>query len=199
MEEDAVQNPEEKKKKRGGRGRDAVFRIMLRNQVRMIDIADSKANMVIGLNSVILSVIISMISTKFMFGNGLEGVFLKEKIYALPILILVISCLISIVFAILAAKPVIIRPKKEKAADPDEKPSILFFENFYNKTQKAFMGEFRQFLSSDKDIYDNFTIELYNQGKVLHRKYWLITISYTVFMVGFVAGVIAFIFMWLIY
>jgi Family of unknown function (DUF5706) len=45
----------------------------------------------------------------------------------------------------------------------------------------------------DSDLlYGNMARDLYNLGKVLDRKYRLLSISYNIFMVGFVSTVVLF-------
>ncbi len=192
-------NGKVKKKSKDGRSKDSVFRITLRNQVRLIEIADSKANMVIGINSLILSVIITVLTSSLMNSGGYDGNLFQNRVFAIPLLIIVISCLVSAVYAIIAAKPKIIRPKTKAKKAISERTSMFFFENFHRMPQIEFMRHFEQLLENSKEIHDHFTIDIHNQGRVLHRKYQLISISYTVFMFGFILGVSSFILIWLIY
>lgn len=196
MEIKDEQKIKKKKADKLSRSKDSVFRITLRNQVRLIEIADSKANIVIGINSLILASIVTFMSSRLLY-SAEEGLF-ENRIFAIPILIIILACLVSDVFAIMAAKPKIIRPKSNTANNIQEQVSLMFFESFYNKSQKDFMLEFGELLENSKDIYDQFTIDVHNQGRVLHRKYRLVSIAYTIFMYGFILGVLGFLFIWLL-
>jgi hypothetical protein len=49
-------------------------------------------------------------------------------------------------------------------------------------------------ISKDKDyVYESLMLDLHLLGKVLHRKYYLLRLTYTVFMVGIIVSVIAFV------
>ena len=46
----------------------------------------------------------------------------------------------------------------------------------------------------DKDyVYESLMLDLHLLGKVLHRKYLLLRLTYTVFMLGIIISVIAFV------
>jgi hypothetical protein len=92
-----------------------------------------------------------------------------------------------------------IRSGGKKREDTEERPSMFFFESFYKIPQKKFLQDFEELLKDNQQIHDHFTIDIYNQGKILHRKFRLISISYTVFMLGFIVGILSFIAVWLFY
>ena len=47
------------------------------------------------------------------------------------------------------------------------------------------------------DLYNSMINNIYMQGKVLAKKYRLLKISYTIFMVGFVVVLLSYAFAWL--
>ena len=53
-------------------------------------------------------------------------------------------------------------------------------------------------LGSQTSIYETLTIEVFNQGKILTRKYFLLRISYTLFMIGLTGGVLSFLLIYLL-
>ena len=60
------------------------------------------------------------------------------------------------------------------------------------------MEEMDDMLKSRDQIYNNMIIDIYNQGKVLKRKYHLLSIAYLIFMYGFVFSVLTFLLMFVI-
>ena len=175
----------------GGRGKETLFRVTYRNQVNLIAIADNKANMIISLNVVMISLIIAV------FGSGItiQGQpFMEKMILVIPFTLLMFTCLISGIFAILSAKPHIIK-SPEGINNP--KLSLLFFGNFFNKKMDQYLEDMSELLSSRKAIYEHLTIDIYNQGKVLHRKYRLLNISYWNLMTGIIATVLAYLILWI--
>ena len=175
----------------GGRGKETLFRVTFRNQVNLIAIADNKANMIISLNAVLISLIIAV------FGSGLtiQGQpFMEKIILVIPFTILMFTCLVSGIFAIMTAKPNIIK-SPEGINNP--KLSLLFFGNFFKKDLDRYLEDMSELLNSRKAIYEHLTIDIFNQGKVLHRKYKLLTISYWNLMAGIIATVLAYLILWI--
>ena len=180
--------------KSGGRGRETLFRVTFRNQINLIQIADNKANMIISINSIIISVIISI--TGFGFVN--DSFEYNKADIALPVTLIVLTCLMSVVYAIQAARPHIIRNKKGQMDITSKNTSMLFFGTISKKTMDEYMDEMDALLKSKDSIYKNMTIDIYNQGKVLKRKYHLLSIAYLIFMYGFVFSVLTFLLMFVL-
>jgi hypothetical protein len=61
-----------------------------------------------------------------------------------------------------------------------------------------YLDEMDDLLKSREMIYKNMTIDIYNQGKVLKRKYHLLSIAYLIFMYGFVFSVLTFLLLFII-
>jgi hypothetical protein len=174
------------KKKNGdgkGKGRETLFRVAYRNQITLIQIADNKANIIISINAMIISSIIA-VSGFGVVSNKME--YDKTNII-IPVAFILLSCLTSAIFAIQAAKPKLIRPM---ALDTKkDKSSLLFFGIISTYTQEQYMEHMHALLSSDQEIYDTMTIDLYNQGLILTRKYALLNRAYRIFMFGFILSV----------
>lgn len=174
---------ESEMKKKHGKGKETLFRVAYRNQISLIQIADNKANIIISINAMIISSIIA-VSGYGVLANTME--YDKANIIV-PIAFILVSCLVSAIFAIQAAKPTLIRPF---TLDPvKKKSSLLFFGTISDYTQEQYLHEMNTMLSSDQEIYDTMTIDLYNQGLILSRKYSLLTRAYRIFMFGFILSV----------
>ena len=174
-----------------GRGKETLFRVTFRNQINHIAIADNKANMIININSIIISLIIAILGSGITLGGGIS--FVSQPSLVVPLTFLMITSLVSAVFSILAARPKILRgPSKV-----DQKSSILFFGNIAQHDIDAYLGEMNDLLGSQTAIYETLTIEVFNQGKILTRKYFLLRISYTLFMIGLIGGVMSFLTLYL--
>jgi len=180
--------------KSGGRGRETLFRVTFRNQINLISIADNKANMIISINSIIISVIVSITG----FGIVNESLDYNKADIAIPITLIILTCLMSVVYAIQAARPHIIRNKKGAVDVTSKNTSILFFGTISKKSMDEYMEEMDDLLKSKDSIYKNMTIDIYNQGKVLTRKYHLLSIAYLIFMYGFVFSVLTFLLLFII-
>lgn len=176
-----------------GRGVDTLYRVTFRNHIDLSDIADGKANMMISINTIILSVIITLA------GSGLtlaEGFFVEQLRFTIPIFVLLICCLSSVVFSILSARPNVTSPEEneDKLKDlvEEEDKSIIFFGNFVHMKMKDFVNGLRKLKEDHEKLYDNMTVDLYYLGHVLQKKYKLLRYSYNIFMVGITLAVLSF-------
>ena len=113
-------------------GRQTLFRVTYRNQINLIQIADSKANMILGINVLIISLLIGLIGSKIIFSDTI----IREHIkFIIPILMIILTTLLSATYSIRAVKPRLILPKRKKNDGTSEKYSMLFFENIYYMSQ----------------------------------------------------------------
>lgn len=166
------------------RGIETMFRVALRNHITLSDIADTKANILLSVNAIIISVALSNLLPK------LDNPSNSYLIY--PTLIFLCFTVASIVLSVLATRPNVTKGQFTKDDVANKKVNLLFFGNFHQMGLKDFewaMGE----MMKDKDyLYGSLTKDLYFLGLVLNRKYNLLRTTYTVFMIGIVVSVIAF-------
>lgn len=174
------------KKKNSKRGRETLFRATYQNQNNLIQMADNKANIIISINTMIISSIIAITGYGAVAGKidsyGLEAI--------APIVMIVLSCLISVIFAIQAARPKLIKAKLVEGTM--QRSSLLFFGVIAGYSQKEYLKKMENLLDSGNELYEHMTIDLYNQGLVLKRKYNLLVYAYQVFMFGFILSVLIF-------
>lgn len=173
--------------KSAGRGKETLFRVTFRNQINLVQIADNKANMIISINSTIIAVIMSITG----FGS-VQDTFETNTLIIIPVTLIVITCLTSVVFAIQAARPHLIKSQKDRSTGKLDKISMLFFGNIADKSLNEYLGVMDDMLKSRNEVYEQMTIDIYNQGKVLKRKYNLLSVAYLIFMFGFIFSVVAF-------
>lgn len=177
-----------KEKKGSGRGRETLFRVTFNNQINHIKIADNKAHIIITINTLVISVLIGLSG----YRNIIEGNIIKSVNIIIPITLIILSCLLSVVYAIQAARPMLIKTENMHGFEIKPKDSLIFFGTIQDKTLDAYIAEMDELINSNESIYHTMEIEIYNQGKVLFRKYKLLNIAYRVFMYGFVFSVLTF-------
>lgn len=180
-------------KKPSRQGRQTLFRVTYRTQINLIRIADNKANMIMGINAMIITILMGIISTQMIFSTEtING----GMILIVPVVLIMVTSLLTAIFAILAALPRLIMPNKTNIHE-HEKTSLLFFENIWDMTSEDYIQKMETLLDSSPDIYQHMIIDIHNQAKVLHRKYKLLRIAYVIFMIGFITSVLSFLFLWL--
>lgn len=174
-----------------GRGVDTLYRSAYRNHINLSSIADEKANMMISINTVILSVIVTLSGAGLSFTNN----FIIEHLrFVVPIFVLLVSSLASVVFAVMSAKPDVSENELSSLDEIDMKTnSLLYFGKFTGVDLESFKTYMNKLKLDQRELYDAMSIDLYSLGVVLKKKYKLITTSYNIFMIGLILCVVSFI------
>jgi hypothetical protein len=171
-----------KLKKRPNRGIETLFRITSRNHVDFSSMADNKANIMISVNSIMLSIIFSVLFRRFEEYPNL----------IIPAIILSVVCTTTIIFAILATRPNLTEGVFTKEDILKRRTNLLFFGNFHKMPLQDYEWGVKQLMKDRDFLYGSMIRDIYFLGKVLGRKYFLLRISYTIFMYGLIISVISF-------
>lgn len=173
----------QKDKERPDKGIETMFRITSSNNQRLSDMADNKAQLLITVNSIILSLIVSLVLRR-----------LEDNAFLIvPTFILLMVSLSTIIFSILATRPSI---PDGVFTDNDlarKKVNLLFFGNFYKMTLSDYAKGMVKVMNDNEFLYGTLITDVYSQGVVLGRKYKLIRIAYNIFMFGLIAAVLAYV------
>lgn len=183
-EEKPKKENSEKKDQKSDRSVDTLFRVTLNNHTRLSDIADSKANILLSVNAIIISVCLSVLVPK------LDAP--KNTHLIIPTFFLLISSVLTIIFAILSTKPNVTKTTFTDQDIKDRKVNLLFFGNFHQMEFNHYLSSMHDLIKDRDYIYDSMVKDLYYLGKVLDRKYKLLSVTYQIFMAGIVISVIAF-------
>lgn len=181
-QEPATENVKSKPQKLG-RGIETMFRTLYRVNMDLSGLADAKANIMISINGLIVSILLAAISPKID----------SNPILLWPTTLLLVACVISLVFAVLSARP---RVRSEPVTLEHVRSglaNILFFGNFSNMVRDDFVIGMEELMGNPDNLYHTMILDIYGLGLVLRKKYRLLRISYTVFMIGLIVGVVAFI------
>lgn len=166
------------------RGIETMFRVAMRNHITLSDIADTKANILLSVNAIIISMTLSTLIPKL--DNP------SNHYLIIPTIIFVIFTVISIVLSVLATRPNVTEGKFTKEDVTNKKVNLLFFGNFHQMKLPEFEWAMSEMMQDRDYLYGSLTKDLYFLGLVLNRKYKLLRITYTVFMIGILVSVIAF-------
>jgi predicted metal-dependent HD superfamily phosphohydrolase len=165
-----------------GRGVESMFRLTARNQINLSSIADNKANILISINSIVLTVLLSI---------GI-GKISDYPVITFPAIVFVTTCLVTIVFAILSTRPKISSGQFTKEDIHNKKVNLLFFGNFYNMKLEEYEWAVKEMMNDNNYLYSSMIWDQFNLGKVISQKYKLLRIAYTVFMIGLILSSILF-------
>jgi HD superfamily phosphodiesterase len=167
------------------RGVDTLFRVTLGNHTRLSGIADSKANILLSVNAIIISIALSSIIPK------LDSP--KNAHLVIPTFIMLISSVTTIIFAILSTRPKVTTGVFTREDIEAKKINLLFFGNFYKMPLAEYDWAMNEMMKDRDYLYSTMIKDLYYLGLVLQRKYTLLRIAYNLFMMGLIITVIAFV------
>jgi len=159
-----------------------VFRIVAQSQNNLSQMADSKANILISVNSIILSIVIGTVFKDLLTDSNLQ----------IPVAILVTVCMLAIIFGILATRPTITSGTFTKEDIADKKTNLLFFGNFHKMGYGDYDWAMTELLADKNYLYSSMIKDTYFLGIVLAKKYRYLRIAYNIFMYGLVLSMIAF-------
>ena len=166
------------------RGIQTLFRVTLKNHLTLSDIADTKANILLSVNAIIISVALSNLIPK------LDNPSNTYLIY--PTLIFITFSVVSMVMAVLATRPNVTSGQFTKEDVNNKKVNLLFFGNFHKMKLDEYEWAIRELVKDKEYIYSSLTKDLYFLGLVLNRKYKILRLTYTIFIIGIVVSVLAF-------
>lgn len=170
--------------KLAGRGVETMFRVTLRNHLSLSSIADTKANILLSVNAIIISLVLANLVSKL--DNP------SNHYLIVPTVIFTLFTVTSIILSILATSPKVTRRKITRDDVVNRRVNLLFFGNFYQMKLGEFEWAMSEILKDRDYLYSSLTKDLYFLGKVLDKKYRLLRITYMVFMVGIIISVCAF-------
>ena len=142
-----------------------LIRTAQTNTLLLSQMADGKANILIGATFVVFSLVITQ-------------AFSEEVKWS--VICLAVTAFLSSIFAVLAITP----PIRSRAVKNDEFNS-LFFSHFSLLQEEEWMADTLEKLRSDEGVYRVMLRDLYQNGRVLHRrKYRYLALAYHLFLGG---------------
>lgn len=164
------------------RGIQTFYRVALRNHIKLSDIADTKANILLSVNAIIISLVLANLISK-----------LDTNPYLIyPTAIFTLSCVISMILSIIATRPNITSGEFTKEDVANKDVNLTFFGNFHKMSLDEYDWAVKELLKDKDYVYSSLTKDLYFLGIVLERKYRILRVTYTVFMIGIIISVFSF-------
>lgn len=165
-----------------------LFRVTLRNHIKLSDIADTKANILLSVNAIIISLALANIIPNL--DTNLETD--PSKSLMIPVLILILFSVASIILSIMSTRPQITTGEFTQEQVKNREVNLLFFGNFHKMPFEQFRWGMKEIIKDKDYVYESLMLDLHSLGIVLHRKYLLLRLTYLVFMIGIILSVIAF-------
>lgn len=168
--------------KKAERGIETMFRNVMRTHVSFSSMADSKANIMISVNTLLLTAIVAILVRKLDVNQHL----------IIPTVLLTLVSMVTLIFAVLVTRPNVTEGKFSREDIKNKKANLLFFGNFYNMDLSEFTWGMKETINNRDYLYDSMIKDFYFLGQVLGRKYKYLRICYSIFMYGLIVSVFAF-------
>jgi len=153
------------------------FRANYRNHINLSAIADNKANIMISVNAIVVSIVVSLLMYQDLAST--------KPMVVLPVVLFLITGLTSLILAVLSIRPKVTNLNDAPRPIEEVRKNIVFFGNFIQLPIEQYEEAMDAVFRDGELLYGNMVRDLYYLGKVLDKKYRYLTMSYNVFMVGF--------------
>lgn len=184
-------NLEERKYAKGG-GKETLYRVTIRSQIRLIGIMDSKANLIISMNTFLITGTLGLLTGTFFFTNSPAEMKMVDYV---PFFALLFFAIIAMTYAILSTRTDLSIKKFRAKTSP-----MQFTLSHQKRTPvKDYLNYMENVISSNELIYENLNLDLYFLSKVVSRKSHYLNISYTMFLIGLIITVVLFLVMNVLY
>ena len=184
-----------KKKKEQNRGVETMFRVTYSNHIALSRLADIKTNLLMTINGGIISLVIALVTrTAVKDAVDRNGIL---SWHFTPVLMLLAGCLVSLGFAVAAARPRLNRSKVTVEDVRNNTGNLLFFAQFTNMSLPDFQESIHVLMKEPALLYDQLARQLYLMGASLNRKYRYLQIAYSAFLVGIGLTTVLFAFVYL--
>lgn len=164
------------------RGIQTMLRLASQNHLDLSEMADRKANILISVNSIIISVILSVLVRRLEVDTYLT----------VPAIVFLTSSLLTIIVSILATRPKVTEGNFSREDVINKKTNLLFFGNFYKASLEEYEWAMSTIMKDQDYLYGVLIKDVHQLGVILARKYKLIRLAYNIFMIGLTVSVITF-------
>lgn len=169
-------------KKSAERGVQTMFRNAYRTHVQLSAIADNKANIMLSINAIIVSIVIT----------SLLPLMSGMPFLLLPICVLITVSLLALVFAVLAVRPSVTNGRFTWKDVENKSANLLFFGNFHKMPMHEFEAGVQTMTRDSDFLYSSMTRDFYYLGLVLAKKYRYLRWCYFIFMYGAILSALSF-------
>ncbi len=180
--QDTIEKPKTVKGRQADRGIETMFRNTIRTHVEFSGLADNKANIMISINTLILTALVAVMARKLDTNPHL----------IIPTAMLAAVSLVTLIFAVLVTRPKITSGTFTHEDIKEKRVNLLFFGNFFKMNLKDFEWGMNEMMNDKDFLYGSMTKDFYYLGQVLGQKYRYLRICYNIFMYGIIASILAF-------
>lgn len=170
-------------KNRDERGIQTLFRTTSKNHYTLNTMIDRKANIMISVNAIIISLIIGGI-----LGPALSVV----NVELIPVFAMSLTSMFSALLAVLAIRPDRTHGEFSENEVRNKQGNLLYFGNFHNMQFRDYEWAMLQMLNDKDYLYSSLIREIYYLGQKLRKKHRFLRLSLNIFLIGTVITIFSF-------
>jgi predicted metal-dependent HD superfamily phosphohydrolase len=160
-----------------------MFKTALRNHIDLSAIADNKANIMLSVNALIITFALPLLGKEIA----------SNRILLYPTILLLTVCVVSMIFATLATRPIAMKGYSSMESILAKKSNLFFFGNYYRMSFEEYEQGMNATVADDTILDTTIMRDLFFLGRTLGFKYAYLRKCYTIFMYGIITTVISFV------
>jgi len=164
------------------RGVETWFRTTSKNLYTRRQIVDTKSNLLITVNSIILSIILGSLYPRLD----------DDPHLAWAIIPMILTNLLSITYSIFATRPKMASGKFTKEEIQQKKARLMTFDDFSRMPLEEYLWAVDEMMQDREFLYDTMKRDNHRLGVDLRQRYEYIKIAYNVFLIGLIVSILAF-------
>lgn len=166
----------------GSKSAQMMFKTALRNHLDLSNLADNKANIMLSVNALIITIAMPLAVS-----------LIKANLFLLiPLTCLLATCLLSMIFATLATRPIPMTGYTPKEQISQGRSNLFFFGNFYSMKYDEYQEGMKSVIADESYLEGSIMRDLFFLGRSLGNKYRRLRICYNIFMYGIILTVTVF-------
>jgi predicted metal-dependent HD superfamily phosphohydrolase len=166
----------------GSKSAQMMFKTALRNHLDLSNLADNKANIMLSVNALIITIAMPLAVS-----------FIKSNLFLLiPLGCLLATCLLSMIFATLATRPIPMTGYTPRKQIDEGRSNLFFFGNFYSMKYEEYQEGMKAVIADESYLEGSIMRDLFFLGRSLGNKYRRLRICYNIFMYGIILTVTIF-------
>lgn len=165
------------------RGIQTMMRVINDNHVEFSNMSDNKANILISVNAIIISIILTVMLRR------LE----VEPHLTIPTMLFLLTSLSTIILAILSTRPKVSSGLFKREDILARRVNLMYFGNFHKSEVDDFEWGMREMMADPEYLYTSMIKDIYYLGGVLARKFRLVNIAYNIFMFGLIISIVGYV------
>ncbi len=163
-----------------GGGKETLFRVTIRNQIRIVAIIDRKANTIISVSTLIVMLSLGLLGGNLAYSDKLTAGFDT----GLPFFVLLLFELLAILFAMISTQYELVM-KQEKIIGAPMEFTLLQKAEF---SLDEYMERMSEILASNEELYKVLSWDVFFLRRVIQGKRKFLNIAYLSFILGFIGA-----------